>query len=460
MTWLLAPLLALAAGAAGPRRQAPSVAPDSLRAVIYLFWGDGCPHCAAEMRYLDDLVRRRPEVTVRQFEIWHDAANLDLLRRFAAAYRFEPRAVPTTFLADRYWVGFGDAMALELEAVVERCLRSGCPDAGSPVPGFLPAPAPSAAPVRPSPRAPPPETLRQPPRAAPGPARVEPPPTASAASLRLPLVGYVPLAGRSLLVATALIAFVDGFNPCSLWVLSVLLALTLQTRSRRQVFLIGFVFLAVTSLVYAAFIAGLFTVFRVVRFLGWIQVLVALVALTFGFINVKDYFWWGVGPSLTIAAEDKPGIYRAMRRVRTAGGSPWGLVAATVALAAGVSVVEFGCTAGFPVLWANLLTQQQAGPAVFLGLLLLYMVIYQLDEMAVFLAAVLTLRTSRIEERHGRTLKLLGGMLMLALAGVMLVRPALMNDVGSALAIFAAAFLATLLVILVHRAVTPGQVRS
>ncbi len=36
----------------------------------------------------------------------------------------------------------------------------------------------------------------------------------------------------------------------------------------------------------------------------------------------------------------------------------------------------------------------------------------------------------------------------------------LLNDVGSALLIFASAFLATLLVILVHRAVTPGQVRS
>jgi hypothetical protein len=292
------------------------------------------------------------------------------------------------------------------------------------------------------------------PALAPIPADVPPPDTvpASRRTLHVPLIGDVDLTRHSLLVSTALIAFVDGVNPCSVWVLSVLLALTLQTRSRRRVLLIGLVFLTVTSLVYVAFIAGLFTVFRVVRFLGWIQVLVALVALGFGLINVKDYFWWGVGPSLTIAAEDKPGIYRAMRRVRAAGGSLWGTVAATVALSAGVSLVEFGCTAGFPVLWTNLLIQQQATPLAFVVLLALYMLIYQLDELAIFLTAVFTLRASRFEERHGRALKLLGGMLMLALAGVMLVRPDLLNAIGSALLIFGAAFLVTLLILVAHRA--------
>ena len=473
MTWLLSPLLALTLSATRLDPPALPLAPDSLQAVIYLFWGDGCPHCAAEKRYLENLVRRRPGIVVRQFEVYHDSANQGLLERFAAAYGFEARAVPTTFLADRHWVGFGEMTVFEIEALVERCLLSGCIDAGVRVPGFMAPPerAPSLLPLPPpEPRPERADTARPPPSAAPRLDTASAPDTASvltappapavpAARLRLPGFGEVPLAGRSLLVTTALIAFVDGFNPCSLWVLSVLLALTLQSRSRRHVVIIGLVFLTVTAAVYAAFIAGLFTVFRVVRFMGWIQVLVALVALAFGLINVKDYFWWGTGPSLTIAAEDKPGIYRAMRRVRSATGSLGGLVAATVALSAGVSVVEFGCTAGFPMLWTNILTQQQTGAAVFLVLLLLYMLIYQLDEMAVFLAAVLTLRASRFEERHGRALKLLGGMLMLALAGVMLVKPALMNDVGSALVIFGAAFLATLLVIGFHRGVWTGASR-
>src|SRR5690606_26919507 len=74
--------------------------------------------------------------------------------------------------------------------------------------------------------------------------------------LDLPLIGRVDLDLQSIAIGTALIAFVDGFNPCSMWVLSMLLALTLHTGSRRKVLLIGLVFLTVTAVIYALFIAG------------------------------------------------------------------------------------------------------------------------------------------------------------------------------------------------------------
>jgi hypothetical protein len=72
-----------------------------------------------------------------------------------------------------------------------------------------------------------------------------------------------------------------------------------------------------------------------------------------------------------------------------------------------------------------------------------------------FLAAVFTLKASRVEERQGRILKLIGGILMLTLAGVMLIDPSLMNRLPSSLAIFGVAFAVTGLVLLVHRRILP-----
>ena len=241
--------------------------------------------------------------------------------------------------------------------------------------------------------------------------------------LSIPLIGEVDLSTQSLALSTALIAFVDGFNPCSLWALSVLLALTIHSGSRKRVFLVGTVFLTVTSLIYMLFITGLFTMFTVVNFIGWIQVVAALAALFFAVVNIKDYFWYKKGISFTIADKNKPGIYAGMRRVMDAGDSMWALIGATVVLSAGISLVEFSCTAGFPVLWTNLLISQGATVMTFVALILLYMVIYQIDEMAIFSVAVLTLKAGRFEEKSGRLLKLAGGMLMLTLAVVMLVNP-------------------------------------
>ncbi len=422
------------------------------RAVIYFFWGDGCPHCAAAKPFLQTLTEKYPGVEVRAYEVWNSAENRVLFSKMAAAYGFEPQAVPTIFLGDQHWVGYAERIAQDIEAAVQDCLATGCRNAGA---GVI-EPAEAAVTIQPTPAAlAAAQDTAQDAAAAP-PANGDANPAApQAAVLDLPLIGAVSLEHQSLLMSTALIAFVDGFNPCSVWVLTMLLAITLHTGSRRKVLVIGLVFVTVTALIYALFIAGLFTVFTFVAITDWVRLLVALIALFFAAINIKDYFWYKEGVSLTISDEAKPGLFQRMRRLVDASQSFGGLVAATVALAAGVSLVEFSCTAGFPMLWSNLLASQQVGTVTFLALLAVYMLIYQLDELGIFLGSVVTLKASRLEEKHGRILKLVGGMLMLTLAIVMLIDPSLMNTLGNSLLIFGAAIGAALLALVVHRRVLP-----
>ncbi len=121
---------------------------------------------------------------------------------------------------------------------------------------------------------------------------------------------------------------------------------------------------------------------------------VALVALVFALVNIKDYFWYKEGVSFTISDEKKPGLFKRMRKVLEASNSLWGVISATVVLAAGVSLVEFSCTAGFPVLWTNMISAQNISTGEFILLLLVYMLIYQLDELVIFFAAVFTLKSN------------------------------------------------------------------
>jgi thiol-disulfide isomerase/thioredoxin len=400
---------------------------SSSKVVVYFFWGDGCPHCAKAKPFLEELAKRTPQMELRAYEVWNNEDNFNLLKQMAQAQGFEVSGVPTFFIGSRHFVGYNDTISQQLEAAVQTCLKNTCSDAGAGIVPGVPAESAQETPAQPE------QDL-----------------------ITLPLIGTIDLSGQSLWISTLLISFVDGFNPCSLWVLSILLALTLHTGSRKKVLIIGLIFLTVTAGVYALFIAGLFTVLRIVSFVGWIQVAVALIALFFGLVNVKDYFFYKEGLSFTIDDKQKPGIYQRMRRVLDASQSFWGLAGATVVMSAGVSLVEFSCTAGFPVLWTNIVAAQKVSALTFALLLLLYLIIYQIDEMAIFLTAVFTLKASRMEEKHGRILKLIGGMLMLTLAGVMVVNPRLMNDLGSSLIIFGVAFAAAGLVLLLHRKILPA----
>ena len=160
-------------------------------------------------------------------------------------------------------------------------------------------------------------------------------PTAPNAVSSSRCVGTVALGGSSLLVSTLLIGFADGINPCSLWVLAVLLAIVLHSGSRGRVALVGSTFLLVTAGMYGLYIVGMYSALDYAGQLGWIRAGVAVVALTFGVLQLKDGLTPGVGPSLSISPSRRPRIYRAMRGVARPDLGLTATLAGTAALAVG-----------------------------------------------------------------------------------------------------------------------------
>jgi hypothetical protein len=132
-------------------------------------------------------------------------------------------------------------------------------------------------------------------------------------------------------------------------------------------------------------------------------------------------------------------------------------LAATGGMALGVTLVELPCTAGLPVLWTTLLADAGVATGAFALLLLLYMLVYLLDELLVFGVVVVTMRVTRIEERQGRVLKLVGGSVMLALALVMLFWPTLLESIGGTLAVFGVALGGAGVVMALHHFIHPDS---
>ncbi len=421
--WLLAFLALPAFLGLVDRGARAAAAAGAAGADLVLFWGEGCPHCAVAKPFLEGLAADE-RVTLRSFEVYFDERNRQLFAAAGRSFGFEAGSVPTILVGDEVYVGFSEDVARRIEARVATCLERGCPDPWQRV-----SAAAGKAAVPPAAAAPSIESAAVAGAAAPGP-------------LTLPLIGPVVLAGRSELATTALIAFVDGFNPCSLWVLSLLLAVVINTRSRRKVLLVGTTFLVVAAAVYALLLAGLVNLLALVAVLPWVRVGVALIALAFALVNLKDYVWWGRGPSLRIPDASKPGIYRGIRGVMARERSTVAMLGATAAMAAGVTLFELPCTVGFPMVWADLMAQWRPGAAAFGGLLLVYLLVFLIDELALFGAAVVTLRVTRLDQRQGRVLKLVGGMVMLFLAAVMLLEPSWMNELLPATLVVAAALLA------------------
>jgi hypothetical protein len=221
---------------------------------------------------------------------------------------------------------------------------------------------------------------------------------------------------------TLAIGLLDGFNPCAMWVLLFLLSLLVHLHDRRRIALIAGTFVLVSGAVYYTFMAAWLNVFLAVGLSDAVRMGLAVLALLIAAVNIKDFAAGPEGLSLSIPSAAKPGLYARMRQVVQARSLPLALLGAAT-LAVVVNFIELLCTAGLPAMYTAILTQQALSPAAHYGYLGLYILGYIADDSLMVGATVMALSSRKLSESAGRWLKLVSGLVMLALGAVMLLRP-------------------------------------
>ena len=380
---------------------------------LYFFQQEGCPMCERMKPFLAEVAAAEPRLEIVEEEVGRTIAGLRSLKQAADKFGIESPNVPAVFLGTHAWIGYSGAITAEILKTVESCLESGCIDAmNDPLPGER---------------------------------------TAGETVVETRVFGKIDLGALPLGISTLLIALLDGVNPCSLWVLTFLLGMVMHTGSRRKILVVGLVFLVTTAAIYGLFILGIVQVLSILSIAVWIRYAVALLAFAMGAVNVKDFFAFKKGISLTISDRNRRRISTRVRGLISSDRSTLSLAASTVFLAAGVAIVELPCTAGFPVIWSNLVSSAGTAVPMFAILLSLYLLVYLADELVIVGAAVLSFRRITMDEARGRYLKLIGGVVMIALSSVMVISPALMESVVSVALLFAASIGLSLLLILIDR---------
>lgn len=221
---------------------------------------------------------------------------------------------------------------------------------------------------------------------------------------------------------TFLIGLIDGFNPCAMWVLIFLLSILVNIRSRKKIILIAGTFVLISGLAYFAFMAAWLNIFRWVGVQRPVQIVLGGLGIFIGIINIKDFFAFHKGMTLSIPAAARPGIYQRARDIVQAKYLTTAIAGAVV-LAVVVNVVELLCTAGLPALYTQILTMQELPAWANYGYLALYNVAYMLDDSILVAIIVITLSHRKLQEQEGRWLKLLSGAVVFSLGWAMVLRP-------------------------------------
>ncbi len=381
------------------------------RIKLYFFHSETCPHCARAEPFIRDLAERHPWVEVDSREVTGSAANLEFFGLLAARVGETIRGVPAFFVCGEMIVGFDSA------AGIGRAIEDQLVDCHTRL---------VAGASRPS---------------------AEPPPDAR---VEVPLLGSLDAAVLSLPILTLVLGGLDAFNPCAFFVLLFLLSLLVHARSRARMALVGGVFVVFSGLLYFVFMAAWLNLFLVLE-RGRLVVLAAgLIAVVLGLVNVKDFVSFRKGPTLSIPEQAKPGLFARMRGLISAESLP-ALLTGTIVLATAANTYELLCTSGLPMVYTRILTLAQLPVTTYYLYIAAYNVIYMIPLTAIVVVFTATLGRRKLTEGQGRALKLLSGLMMLGLGLVLLVAPALLDNLLTSILLLAAALTLTFAAVVADR---------
>ncbi|MBT8118560.1 MAG: thioredoxin family protein [Gammaproteobacteria bacterium] len=369
---------------------------------LYFFWSEKCPHC---LQALPDVLAIDEEydwLKLHSLQLLDNPENVQKYINMAAMFGNDARSVPTFMFCGNLLSGYDrmETTGQQLESFLQACHR------------FVEQENPDNS-TR--------FTTEQ----------------NGSTSLELPFLGSVSSDQYSLPILTIFIAGMDAFNPCAFFVLLFLLSMMVHTRSRRRMALIGGIFVFFSGAIYFMFMAAWLNLFIYLGELRLITLIAGAIAVLIAMVNIKDYFWFRQGFSLSISEDEKPRLIDRIRQLLRLESTAT-VIAATVILAVVANSYELLCTAGFPMVYTRILTLRSLPIENYYLYLLFYNLIYILPLLTIVVIFTIKLGSRKLSQREGMILKLLSGVMMLMLGALLIVSPESLNNIVAAALIIVA----------------------
>ncbi|GIU28115.1 thioredoxin family protein [Shewanella sp. MBTL60-007] len=433
-------------------------AQGELKVKLYFFWSKTCPHCAEAHPFIDSLPERYPWIEVEDhmitapdtMAVWQEVAKQTGTEARSVPYfasgekavvGYTSQAVSGEFLVQRlksYYVSLGGKLAPEVEGdystapmtggLFQTCSESGSESDAEGTCGLgLDASSELAS------------------------SDVQP--------VEIPLVGVVHPEQMSLPLLTVVLAGVDAFNPCAFFVLLFLLSIMVNAKSRTRMLIVGGIFVFFSGFIYFIFMSAWLNIFQLLGAGsdgGWIILGAGMLALIAGAINIKDYFFTKGEVTLSMSAENRTGLIKRMGKL-TSASSMTAMIAGTVVLSILANAYELLCTAGFPMIYTSVLSMHDLETFERYMYLVMYNVVYVIPLAAIVIAFSVSLGKRKLTEKEGQTLKLMSGIMMMGLGGMLAVDPTALQNVALAIGLILSSIVLTVIITLIRKSIEKAQ---
>lgn len=358
---------------------------------VYLFHSNTCPHCKSEREFLSTL----NNVKVKEYEV---STYSKLLYKVKNNLDIDSSSVPLTIIGSDYKIGFSEDIKKEIldmidaysnkdycDAVdliiknesIDKCLKTNDGIYNSSNDKTITILGKSI--------------------------------KFNAKDVSLPLISII-------------IGFVDGFNPCAMWVLIFLISMLFNMKDKKKMWILGITFLVVSALVYLVFMVGILTVANSIG--NIFKYIIGLVALIGGFVNLNSFrksIKSNTGCQVT-NKDQRNKIINKIKKYVNENNFLISIIGISM-LAISVNFIELACSAGLPSMFIGILSLNNLNSLQYIIYMALYIIMFMLDDIIIFVIAMTTLKITGISNKYTKYSHLIGGILMIIIGILMIFKP-------------------------------------
>ena len=339
---------------------------------LYLFKGAECPHCAEEKEWLETIKEDyKKYLNIYEFEVWHNEENAKLYESVKEIMKSKTTGVPFTVVGKYYYVGFSEATASNIENKIKEY------------------------------------------------AELDTNPN----HVKIPLLGEINMKTVSIPLVAVVLGFIDGFNPCAMWILLFLINMFIGQKDKKKSWILGLTFLIISATIYFLSMLGMNIVLSVIA-VNWLKIAIAIFILIAGILNLRKYLRTRKEEEGCTVVDDKK-RKKIMTKVRKIMGEKSFLLSlmGISILAVSVNLIELACSLGFPMIFTEILTINHVEGIVRILYLLIYIFFYMIDDLFVFTISMITLEATGITNKYNKLCTLVSAIIMIIMGLLLLLKP-------------------------------------
>lgn len=391
---------------------------------IHLFYGNGCPHCAAEEEFLSDYLKDRTDVKLYKYEIWYDSHNQELLSKVQKEMgTTNKNGVPFTVIGKKTIVGYADGVTDEqIKDAINYYLNNDYRDYAGEITGKVKKAEVKEDTTKDESKT---EDKKE--------NKIEKADNTKDSdqtdeNVTVPVLGKINAKKVSLPILAVVLGFVDGFNPCAMWILIFLITMLFNMKDRKKMWILGLTFILTSGIVYLMFMLAWLNLATFISKIAFIRLLIAVIALVVGLINVYKYIDSLKKKDEGCDVVDKKDRKKIMEKIISITHEKKFIIAllGIMVLAASVNIIELMCSIGIPLLFTQILAMNNLSTFNYMIYMFIYIFFFLIDDIVIFVISMVTLKVTGLSTKYTKYSHLVGGIIMLIIGLLLIIKPELL----------------------------------